>query len=62
LVSLFGASGGGGRSDTEHGHGAGSLIWACAWVDSQKLSGELEQAGKEVTSSLDSLSTSTVSA
>src|SRR5471032_2107088 len=28
-------------------------------VDSQKLSGELEQAGREVTSSLDSLSTST---
>ncbi|MGC5699851.1 methyl-accepting chemotaxis protein [Pseudomonas sp. NFXW11] len=28
-------------------------------VDSQKLSGELEQAGKEVTSSLDSLSSST---
>lgn len=28
-------------------------------ADSQKLSGELEQAGREVTSSLDSLSTST---
>ena len=28
-------------------------------VDSQKLSGELAQAGKEVTSSLDSLSSST---
>ncbi|MCF5668210.1 methyl-accepting chemotaxis protein, partial [Pseudomonas marginalis] len=28
-------------------------------IDSQKLSGELAQAGKEVTSSLDSLSTST---